>query len=349
MTKIKAGIVVATGYTGIELVRLLGRHPNVEVSYLTSESQDGKGIGEVFPHLQGLAEQQMEPFDPVSAAEKCNLIFLARGNGFGMEHTQPLLDFGLKVIDLAADFRLKDPEIWKDYYGTDHSATELLAESVYGLPELHSEAIKGARLVGNPGCYTTCSILGLAPAVSGQWIEPGGVIVNAVSGVSGAGRSRKEAMYLFSELEANFKAYSVAKHRHTPEIEQELSLLAGQDIILTFTPHLAPMTRGILATIYATLSDGADIEALLDAYEDFYKDAPFVQIAPPGSPPETKQVRGSNYCRIGLEVNRRSGQLVIMSVVDNLVKGASGQAIQNMNLMLGFPETTGLEAPALYP
>ncbi len=347
--EIRIGIAGATGYAGAELVRLLATHPSARITLLSSESSDGELLSSIYPGLRGAADIELQPFDAVRASSECDVVFLARGNGWAMEHAGELLENGCRVIDIAADFRLTDPGVWKDYYGVEHTAPVLLQEAVYGLPELHAEAIQRARLVANPGCYPTSVILALAPAVAGQWVDPSDVVVSSASGVSGAGRSRNDTPYLFSEMEGNYRAYNVAKHRHTPEMEQELTRLAGQPVKVTFTPHLAPMVRGIHTTAYADLADIADGDAILQAYQDFYQDAPFVHVCSEGELPATKQVTGSNLCRIGVTVLHRTGKLVVTSVIDNLVKGAAGQAIQNMNLMFGLDQTTGLCAPALYP
>lgn len=330
-------------------MRLLSRHPDVTMTYLSSESQDGEPLSSVYPHLIGYADMKLRAFSVEEAAESCDAVFLARGNGWAMKHARQLLDAGCRVIDLAADFRLEDPDVWESYYKVPHEAQELLEDAVYGLPELHRDCIRGARLVANPGCYPTSATLALAPAVAGRWIETGDIIVNSASGVSGAGRSRTEAAYLYGEVEQNCRAYGVGNHRHTPEIEQELTGLAGEEIKVTFTPHLVPMTRGICTTVYAELAEGADEEDVRAAYEDFYQDAPFVRVLPAGKAPETKQVLGSNYCFVSPVLVERTRRLIVLSVVDNLVKGAAGQAIQNMNLMLGLDEKAGLDFPAVYP
>lgn len=349
MAEIRVGIVGATGYAGVEIVRLLVSHPEARLSYLTSESRGGSSLSDVYPHLRGFANLELQAFDPSVAVKECDVVFLARGNGWAMRHARELLDGGCKVIDVAADFRLGDPEVWKDYYGMEHEAESLLDEAVYGLPELHMDRIRNARLIANPGCYPTSAILALAPAVAGQWVQPGQVIVSSASGVSGAGRSRTDVPYLFGEVDENFRAYGVDKHRHTPEIEQELTGLAGEDYKVTFTPHLAPMTRGIHTTAYADLADIADEEAIRQAYLDFYQDAPFVQVLDAGQLPATKQVAGSNYCQISPVVLPRTGKLVVTAVIDNLVKGAAGQAVQNMNIVFGLDQATGLQHPAIYP
>ncbi len=349
MAAVRIGVVGATGYAGVEIVRLLVRHPNAQITCVTSESRSGVPLSAVFPHLSGYVPEQLRPFSPKETAELADVVFLARGNGWAMKHAAALLRAGVKVIDIAADFRLRDPAVWREYYGCEHEAGDLLAEAVYGLPELYRDQIRKARLVANPGCYPTSAILALAPALKLGLVETRGVIVCSASGVSGAGRSKTEVPYLFSELDSNYRAYGVLKHRHTPEIEQELSVAAGTAVPVTFTPHLVPMTRGIHTTAYASLAAGADPSGLRQAYEEFYRDAPFVHVLLDGQFPETKQAAGSNYCRISPVFDERTGRVIVLSVIDNLVKGAAGQAIQNMNLMFGLDETAGLDFPAMYP
>ncbi len=349
MAAVRIGVVGATGYAGVEIVRLLTRHPNAQITCVTSESRSGVPLSAVFPHLSGYVPEHLRPFSPTEVAELADVVFLARGNGWAMKHAATLLQAGVKVIDIAADFRLRDPAVWREYYGCEHEAVDLLAEAVYGLPEFYRDRISQARLVANPGCYPTSAILALAPALKLGLVETRGVIVCSASGVSGAGRSKTEVPYLFSELDSNYRAYGVLKHRHTPEIEQELSVAAGTAVPVTFTPHLVPMTRGIHTTAYAALASGADASALSEAYEEFYSDAPFVHVLPEGQFPETKQAAGSNYCRISPVFDERTGRVIVLSVIDNLVKGAAGQAIQNMNLMFGLDETAGLDFPAMYP
>lgn len=347
---VRVAIVGSTGYTGIELIRLLRNHPGADLTFLGSRGSAGKRLDEVFGHLDVLTgAMTLEAFDVQKHADVADIFFLAMRNGQAMQIVPALLEAGKRVIDLSADYRLRDPEDYRVWYKTEHTSPDLLREAVYGLPELYGSQIRSARLVANPGCYTTTAILALAPALAASAIEPCSIIVDAMSGVSGAGRSKATTEYLFTELNDNAKAYGVATHRHTPEIEQELQVVCGCPLTLTFTPHLAPMTRGILATSYATLKPGQHAADLYEFYEEFYADAPFVDVEPLGRFPSVHDVAGSNYCRIGLGVDERNRRLIVVSTTDNMIKGASGQAVQNLNLMIGFPEDTNLPSIALYP
>lgn len=337
---IQVGILGATGYAGSELVRLLIRHGGVEIAMLTSKSYEGQKMSEVYPALKGVCDRVLEAPSPEAVAEKCQLVFTALPHGASKEVIPKLYDRGLTVIDLSGDFRYNDPAVYEAWYKQPHSSPELLAKAVYGLPELHREAIKKTRLVGNPGCYTTCSILGLAPLLAKGVIEEKNIIIDAKSGVSGAGRGLA-LDYHFCECTENMKAYKVATHRHTSEIEQELSLLAGYEITLSFTPHLVPMKRGIFATMYANLKAPQTRDELLALYREFYTGEPFVRIYDRALP-ESSYVAGSNFVDIGLCVDERLGRIIVVSAIDNLMKGAAGQAIQNMNLVCGFEETQGL-------
>jgi len=341
---IKVGIVGGTGYTGVELLRLLSMHPQVEVSVITSRKETGQPVAELFPSLRGYVGLAFS--DPDSGAlEACQAVFFATPNGVAMQQARSLLQAGARLIDLAADFRLQDVRVWEKWYGMTHACPELLEEAVYGLPEVNRERIGKARLVANPGCYPTAVQLGLLPLVESGAIDLDHMIADAKSGVSGAGR-KAETHILFSEAADNFKAYGVPGHRHLPEILQGLSQAAGREVGLTFVPHLTPMIRGIHATLYARMSRTLDLQAM---YEARYAGEPFVDVLPPGSHPDTRSVRGANTCRIALHVPQQRGTAVVLSVIDNLVKGAAGQAVQNLNLMFGLPETTGLEGPALTP
>jgi N-acetyl-gamma-glutamyl-phosphate reductase len=341
---IKVGIVGGTGYTGVELLRLLSMHPQVEVSVITSRKETGQPVAELFPSLRGYVGLAFS--DPDSGAlEACQAVFFATPNGVAMQQARSLLQAGARLIDLAADFRLRDVRVWEKWYGMTHACPELLEEAVYGLPEVNRERIAKARLVANPGCYPTAVQLGLLPLVESGAIDLDHLIADAKSGVSGAGR-KAETHILFSEAADNFKAYGVPGHRHLPEILQGLSQAAGREVGLTFVPHLTPMIRGIHATLYARMSRTLDLQAM---YEARYAGEPFVDVLPPGSHPDTRSVRGANTCRIALHVPQQRGTAVVLSVIDNLVKGAAGQAVQNLNLMFGLPETTGLEGPALTP
>jgi len=346
---IKVGIVGGTGYTGVELLRLLAAHPQVTLQVITSRADAGTLVSQMFPNLRGYVDL---PFTHPDQAhlEICDLVFFATPNGIAMQQARALLDAGVRVIDLAADFRIKDVAEWEKWYGMTHACPDLVAEAVYGLPEVNRAKIKAARLVANPGCYPTAVQLGFVPLLEAGVIEPGSLIADAKSGVSGAGR-KAEVHTLFAEAADNFKAYGVAGHRHLPEIRQGLESAAGKPVGLTFVPHLAPMIRGIHATLYARVNDtSVDLQKL---FEQRYAHEPFVDVLPPGSHPDTRSVRAANTCRIAVhrppERTRGADTLVVLSVIDNLVKGASGQAVQNMNLMFGLPETTGLEQVAVVP
>lgn len=343
----KVNIAGATGYTGYELVRLLWNHPGVELNALTSETYAGKTMDEAFPSLKGFCDRPLAALD-ASIAETCDVLFLALPHTVVMGKMAEFLKGACKIIDLSADFRIHDPETYEEWYRTPHLQPDLLDQAVYGLPELHREQIKSARLVANPGCYPTSVILGLAPLMDKEWADLDSVVADSKSGVSGAGRKPNPATQ-FSECNESVTPYALATHRHTPEMEQELSALAGREINLTFSPHLMPMTRGMLSAIYVSLKKELDLEDLVALYKDFYKDEPFVRVMDAGSYPGTHQVVHSNFCDIGLQVDRRTGRAVIVSALDNLVKGASGQAVQNMNIMLGLDETQALNAPGRYP
>ncbi len=342
---IRVGILGATGYAGAELVRLLCAHKDAEITMLASKTYAGQKMSEVIPSLRGICDVVLEEADPEVACEKCDVVFTALPHGVSHEVIKALYEKGLKVIDLSGDFRYNDIKVYEEWYGVEHACPNLLKESVYGLCELHREDIKKTSLVGNPGCYTTCSILGLAPLVAKGIIETKNIIIDAKSGVSGAGRGLALQTH-FAECTETMKAYKVATHRHTSEIEQELSLLAGEDIVLSFTPHLVPMKRGILVTEYANLKKPHTKEELLDIYKEFYKGEKFVRVL--DTLPEVKNITGSNYVDIGLTVDTRLNRVVVVAVIDNLIKGAAGQAIQNMNLLFGLPESEGLDHAGYY-
>lgn len=345
---LKIAIVGASGYTGLELIRILHCHPGVAVTCLTSEQSAGKRISEVFPTLRGRCDVVLENLEPVRVAEKADIIFTALPHKAAMEVVPTFLKLGKKVIDLSADYRLSDPAVYGEWY-EPHLNPENLKKAVYGLPEIRRERIKGAQLVANPGCYPTSIILALAPLLKNGLIDLSSIIADSASGVTGAGRSAKVDS-LYCEVNEGYKAYGVGgAHRHTPEIEQELSLLAGEQLKITFTPHLVPMDRGILSTVYATPEKTLDTATIAALYREFYDGEPFVRVLPSGSLPSTAYVRGSNFCDIAPLVDPRTGRIIVVSAIDNLVKGASGQAIQNMNLLCGFPETSGLEGLALFP
>ncbi len=345
---IKVAVVGASGYTGVELLRLLHGHPEVIVTCVTSEQSAGKKISEVFPSLRGCCDLVLESVEPTAVAAKADLIFTALPHQAAMKVVPTFLALGKKVIDLSADYRLQDADEYARWY-EPHLSPELLAEAVYGLPEIRRAAIVGARLVANPGCYPTSVILGLAPLLKNGLIDPTTIISDSKSGVSGAGRAAK-VDNLYCEVNDVFKAYGVGGvHRHIPEIEQELALLAGGKLTISFTPHLVPMDRGILSTIYATLRGAPSAAELHALYLQQYADEPFVRVLPLGQFPSTAHVKGSNFCDIGLTVDQRTGRVIVVSAIDNLVKGASGQAIQNMNIICGFPETLGLAGAAVFP
>lgn len=340
---IKVGIVGGTGYTGVELLRLLVQHPAVEVVSITSRGDAGTPVANAYPSLRGRIDLKFE--DPAAADLKsCDVVFFATPNGVAMQQAPGLLDAGVKIIDLAADFRIADVAEWEKWYGMQHACPEWVAKAVYGLPEVNREAIREARLVANPGCYPTAVQLGFLPLIRAGLVNADCLIADAKSGVSGAGR-KAELTSLFSEASDNFKAYGVAGHRHLPEIRQGLSRFAGREVGLTFVPHLTPIIRGIHATLYAQITGEADFQSL---YEDHYAGEPFVDVMPPKSHPETRSVRAANVCRIAVHRPQGGKTLVVLSVIDNLVKGAAGQAVQNMNLMFGRAETEGLwQVPVL--
>ena len=344
---IRAGILGGTGYAGIETVRLLLRHPEVKIERIVSQSYAGKKIAEVYPNLMGICDITCSALDIDDIAKSCDVVFTALPHGASKEVIPALYDKNLKIIDLSGDFRYRDVKVYEKWYGQEHSDPELLKKAVYGLCELHRDEIPHTRLIGNPGCYTTCSIMGLAPLVKAGVVDNRSLIIDAKSGVTGAGRGLN-LPNLFCECTETMKAYKVATHRHTSEIEQELSLLAGEEIILSFTPHLAPMKRGIFATCYANLKKAYTTGALLELYRTFYKDEKFVRIYPEGSLPEVKHVSGSNYVGIGLTVDPRLNRVIVISCIDNLMKGAAGQAVQNMNLLFHLQEDTGLTEAGMY-
>jgi N-acetyl-gamma-glutamyl-phosphate reductase len=328
----------------VELLRLLVAHSQVELQAITSRADAGTPVSQMFPSLRGYVDLSFVHPDEAHL-EQCDLVFFATPNGIAMQQVRALLDAGVRVIDLAADFRIKDVAEWEKWYGMSHACPELVAEAVYGLPEINREQIGKARLVANPGCYPTAVQLGFLPLLEAGLVDVSTLIADAKSGVSGAGR-KAEMGILFSEASDNFKAYGVAGHRHLPEIRQGLARMAGQEVGLTFVPHLTPMIRGIHATLYARLQGDADLQAL---YERRYATETFVDVLPPGSHPDTRSVRGANHCRIAVHRPQQANTVVVLSVIDNLVKGAAGQAVQNMNIMFGLPEALALDMPPLLP
>lgn len=345
---IEVAIVGASGYGGGELMRLLAAHPGARVRTAVSETYAGKPVSASFAGMAKRSELIFSSYGDGAEVAQCDVVFLAQENGKAMHTVPHLLEAGCKVVDLSADFRLRDVGLYQTWYKQEHVAAEWNAKAVYGLPERNGEAIKKAQLVGNPGCFPTASLLALLPLVEKGLIDSTSILIDAKSGVSGAGRSKWSQAYHFPEANENVSAYNIAgTHRHTPEIEQTLTQVAGREIALSFTPHLIPMTRGILATCYATLQEKGTREDLLKMYNAFYADAPFVAVRE--DLPTTKQTLGSNMCHIGLAVDARLNRVTIVSVIDNLVKGMAGQAIQNMNLMCGFDETDGLTMGGVWP
>ncbi len=343
---IKVAVLGATGYAGVELVRILSNHPEVSLELLGSKSFSGQKISDIYQNFRHILEKECAEAD-IGEASKCDVAFTALPHGASKTVIPQLVESGLKVIDLSGDFRYDDVKVYEKWYGGEHSSPELLAESVYGLCELHRDEIKNARLIGNPGCYTTCSILGAAPLVASGLADSQNIIIDAKSGVTGAGRT-SSLPYNFCECTENTRAYKVATHRHTSEIEQELSKLAGKEIMLSFTPHLIPQKRGILSTIYMNLTKKITADELQKLYEDYFKDEFFVRVMPKGELPETKHVAGSNFVDIGVVLDERLNRVVAVSAIDNIVKGAAGQAVQNMNILFGLDEKTGLKNAGFY-
>jgi len=342
------GVVGGTGYTGVELLRLLVTHPQVELKYVTSRSESGSKVADLFPNLRGFTDVCFTEPEAKTLSE-CDLVFFATPNGTAMKMVPELVENGVRVIDLAADFRLQDAAVWKQWYGMDHACVDVLAEAVYGLPELNRDEIKSARVVANPGCYPTATTLGFLPLIENELIDDQHLIADAKSGVSGAGRGASVAT-LQAESSENFKPYAVDGHRHLPEIKQTLAGVASHDVGLTFVPHLVPMIRGIEASLYATLQ-ATDLTSgdLHKLYAERYADEPFVDVLPEGVMPETRTVKGANSCRISVFKPQDGDTVVVSSVIDNLVKGAAGQAVQNMNIMFEFDENLGLNQVALLP
>ena len=342
---IKVSVVGGTGYTGIELLRLLSHHPYVEIDHITSRGDVGRLVADIYPSMRGIISNQF--VDPDKADLKSSdVVFFATPNGIAMNYAKKLLSEGVRVIDLAADFRIKDVALWEQWYGMPHACKDLLGEAIYGLPEINRDQIKKARLVANPGCYPTAIQLGLLPLIKNNLIDKNTIIADAKSGISGAGK-KLESSFLMAEASESFKAYGIEGHRHLPEIEETLSAYAaGERVKLTFVPHLLPMIRGIHATIYVDATEEFDATAL---FENFYSKEPFVDIMPASTCPDTKSVRASNICRISLHKERGTNRIIIISVIDNLMKGAAGQAVQNMNIMMNYNETVGLNLRPLVP
>lgn len=343
----KVSIIGATGYTGEELLRILSGHPEVEIIHITSESNTGTAINQIYPHLTKLYDNVLDSMkDLDSIAAHSDVVFIALPHGHAMEVGKKLAQQNVKIIDLGADYRFSDPKVYEKWYKVVHTHQE--AKAVYGLTELYRKDVTTAKIVGNPGCYTTASILALAPLVKQKLVKLDTIIVDAKSGVSGAGRSLSLSSH-FTEMVENLKAYNVGGHRHTPEIEQALTGLASENVVINFTPHLIPMARGILSTCYANLKQGVTPEQVDEAFHAMYSDEYFVRLLGRGGYPATKQTRGSNFCDIGWHVDSRTNRVIVISAIDNLVKGAAGQAVQNMNVMFGLDEKTGLMQAPLYP
>jgi len=344
---VKVGIYGASGYTGQELLRLLINHPETDVVALTSRKFKNIPVSEVYPAFSGITDLRFKDSSPKNLISSCDVVFLALPHGEAMKVAPEFVSEGIKVIDLSADFRLKDVSVYEEWY-TKHAAPGLVREALYGLPELCRADLKGASFVANPGCYPTGIILGVAPLLHGGYIDVSSIIADSKSGVSGSGRELQLGS-LFCEVNEGFRAYKIASHRHTPEMEQEMSRIADTAITISFTPHLVPVNRGILNTIYAHLHSDISESELADIYGKFYRDEKFVRICSPGTLPNISSVRGSNNCDIGIARDRRTGRVIVVSAIDNLVKGAAGQAVQNMNLMCGLPEDAGLDHIALFP
>jgi len=344
---VKAGVIGATGYGGAELLRILQSHPTFQIESVYSSSQQGKSIVDHYPHLTDIVPMTLEEIDPAAIAQKLDIVFLATPSGVSSEIAPLLLKEGCTVIDLSGDFRLKDINDYEDWYKKKPAPQEWVDQAVYALPELNRSSIKDTKFISNPGCYSTATLLGLAPLVRQGLIEEKSVIVDAKSGVSGAGQTASFHT-IYNELNENFKIYKVNAHQHIPEIEQMLSGL-GYESPITFNSHLVPMTRGIMATIYATLKSDISQEKINKVYNDFYEDEPFIRVRKNGIFPATKEVYGSNFCDMGISVDTRTGRVTVVSVIDNLMKGAAGQAVQNANILFGLEETAGLHFIPVYP
>lgn len=345
----RVAISGVSGYTGLEILRILLNHPKVEISALISETHAGRSAKDVFPYLFKLVDLRFESLSDVALEDRCDLLFCALPHGVSMSYIPPILKRGIKVIDLSGDFRLKDSDSYESWYKIRHGAKDLLPEAVYGLPEINRHKIKDAALIANPGCYPTSVILPIAPLLEAGLIKPKGIIADSKSAVSGAGR-KAETSYIYMECSEDIRAYSIAsKHRHTPEIEEVLSRFSKDKVEVTFTPHLVPIKRGILSTIYAELSNDVSIADIEGCYAGRYKDERFIRLLGRGNLPRTTNVAGTNFCDIGFDIDERSNRLVIVSAIDNLVKGAAGQAVQNMNIMAGFPEETGMMSIGFLP
>ncbi|WP_232101909.1 N-acetyl-gamma-glutamyl-phosphate reductase [Paenibacillus sp. URB8-2] len=346
--KLRAAIVGSTGYGGVELIRLLQVHPKVEITSVISSSSAGVPIEEGFPHLTGVLHRNLDGVDAAEMKERADVVFTATPAGVSAKLVPQLLEAGLKVVDLSGDFRLKDGGEYERWYKHPAPQASYLEQAVYGLCEVFGERAAGADFISNPGCYPTATLLGLIPALKAGWIKPDSIIVDAKSGVSGAGRGVNVGVH-YAEVNENFKAYKINKHQHIPEVEQALTEIAGEAVTVTFTTHLVPMTRGIMTTMYAGMNGDYSEQDFVDLYRNYYEGRSFVRVRNAGIWPATKEVSGSNFCDIGFATDARTGRVTIISVIDNLVKGAAGQAIQNLNLMMGWEETLGLGYTPVYP
>jgi N-acetyl-gamma-glutamyl-phosphate reductase len=346
----KVAVIGASGYMGGELLRLLSQHPKIQLRAVTSEQSSGKRVTDLFPNLSTLSHLRFEPFSPEKIAERADLIFASLPHKLAQKPVAQFIENGKRVVDLSADYRFKDAKIYEMWYTVPHDFPALLKKAVYGLPEFHRAKIKKAKLIGNPGCYATAALLGITPLVQKKVVQFDSIIVDAKSGISGAGRSGLAA-HQFTEANEGLEAYQVGRHRHLPEIEQELKTITGHSVQVTFTPHLIPLNRGILCTIYAKLNRPKrwTVADLTDLYQSFYKDEPFIQLLQDGASPNPKYVRGSNFCQIGVALDSHTQTVIVMSALDNLGKGGAGQAVQNMNLMLGLSETEGLSSSGVWP
>lgn len=339
---IRVAVVGATGYTGGELLRILLAHPEVRIAHVTSESRPGQKIGDIHPFLRGRLDLALETFHAKRLADTCDVAFFALPHGVGSKNIADFVAHGKRAVDLSADFRLKNVKTYETWYKVKHASPGLLKKSVYGLPELYRKDIPGSPLIANPGCYATTTILALSPLVKRNWVTPGSLVVDAKSGVTGAGK-KLDPMYLYCEVTENFQAYAVAKHRHVPEIEQVLADQSGRATAITFVPHLVPMTRGILVTAYGTLKKKMTTAAVRRAFEEDYGGERFIRLLPEGRWPQTKDTAGTNYVDINVTIDERNRRVVVLAALDNLVKGASGQAVQNMNLLFGLSEALGIK------
>lgn len=348
MGKLKAAIIGGTGYGSIELVRLINKHPYLEVGSVVSNSQSGSSFSEIYPHLSDIADQPLEKLDVDELSEKNDIVFFATPSGVSSKLLPQLVDRGMKCIDLSGDFRLRSGDIYETWYKHSPAEDKYLQQATYGLSEIYAEEIKTANLIANPGCYPTATTLGLIPVLNTNLADEKSIIIDAKSGVSGAGRGLSLTAH-YSEINENFKAYKLGKHQHIPEIEQVLTDEGGSPVSVTFSTHLVPMTRGIMCTMYVNLKEEISTQKVIDLYRQFYQESHFIRVRPEGNIPSTKEVAGSNYCDIGLQVDERTSRLTIISVIDNLVKGAAGQAIQNFNLMNGWDERLGLTDIPMYP